>query len=167
MAVRHRLVKASPRTVWAVLSDGDRYTEWVVGTSASREKRGRWPEVGAALSYEVRLGPVRLTNETVVRRSEEPSVLELEAKAGTLGTARIAFELRPWGEQCLVIVDEHPLRGIGGLLHNAAAEVVIQLRHRAVLARLARICETEEQIDEAGNAVSALAGPGTASGMPS
>lgn len=160
MAVRHRLVKASPRTVWAVLSDGDRYTEWVVGTSASRQTRGRWPEVGAALSYVVRLGPVRLVNETVVRRSEEPTALELEAKAGALGTARIAFELRSWGEQCLVIVDEHPLGGVGGLLHNVAAEVVIQLRHRAVLARLARICEKEEeQITDEGRIMVSAAGP--------
>ncbi|MFC4500796.1 MULTISPECIES: SRPBCC family protein [Streptomyces] len=148
MAVRHRLVKASPRTVWSVLSDGDRYTEWVVGTSASRQTRGRWPEVGAALSYEVRLGPAHLTNETVVRRCEEPTTLELEAKAGAAGTARIALELRPWGEECLVIVDEHPLQGVGGLLHNAAAEVAIQLRHRAMLARLARICETENATAE-------------------
>ncbi|MFE7169726.1 SRPBCC family protein [Streptomyces sp. NPDC057616] len=160
MAVRHRLVKASPQRVWAVLSDGDRYTEWVVGTSASWQTRGRWPEVGAALSYVVRLGPARLTNETIVRRSEEPTVLELEANAGALGTARIAFELRPWGRQCLVIVDEHPLGGVGGLMHNVAAEVVIQLRHRAMLARLAGICEKEEQsTDEDRSAVSA-AGPG-------
>jgi uncharacterized protein YndB with AHSA1/START domain len=152
MAVRHRLVKASPRTVWAVLSDGDRYTEWVVGTSASRQTRGRWPEAGAALSYEVRLGPVRMTNETVVRRCEEPTVLELEAKAGPLGTARIAFELRSWGEQCLVVMDEHPLRGAGGLLHNAAVEVVIQLRHRALLGRLARLCEIREQAAESSRA---------------
>lgn len=158
MAVRYRLVKASPRTVWSVLSDGGRYTEWVVGTSASRQTRGRWPEVGAALSYEVRLGPVRLVNETVVRRSEEPTALELEAKAGALGTARIAFELRSWGEHCLVIVDEHPLGGAGGLMHNAAADVVIQLRHRAVLARLARICEAEEQT-AAGTSVASAARP--------
>ncbi|WP_133914256.1 SRPBCC family protein [Streptomyces sp. NBC_00582] len=145
MAIRHRLIEADLRTVWAVLSDGDRYTEWVVGTSASRQVRGRWPQMDAAISYEVRLGPVRLSNETVVRRVEEPTELELEAHAGPLGTARIAFELRPWGERCLIIADEHPLNGVGGLLHNAGAEVVIQLRHRAMLARLARICESRQK----------------------
>ncbi|MFF5187516.1 SRPBCC family protein [Streptomyces sp. NPDC000345] len=145
MAVRHQLIKASPRTVWKVLADGDRYTEWVVGTSASQPARGDWPQVGATIAYEVRLGPVRLTNETVVRRCVEPSVLELEAHAGVLGTARIALELRSWGEHCLAIVDEHPLEGVGGMLHSAGVEVVIQLRHRAMLARLARVCEAEEQ----------------------
>jgi hypothetical protein len=127
--------------VWDVLADGNRYAEWVVGTSESRPVRGQWPRKGAALCYEVRLGPVHLSNETVVRRCEDGVCLELEAKAGMLGTARIAIELRPWGEHCLVIVDEHPLQGAGGRLHNVGFEALIQLRHRAMLARLARLCE--------------------------
>ncbi|MFI8193787.1 SRPBCC family protein [Streptomyces sp. NPDC085946] len=143
MAVRHRLIKVSPQTVWTVLADGSRYAEWVPGTSESRPLRGQWPQEGSSITYMVRLGPARLTNETVVRRCEEGSVLELEAQAGPLGTARIAIELRRWGEHCLVIVDEHPLQGPGGLLHNVGAEAVIQLRHRAMLHRLARVCEAE------------------------
>ncbi|MBQ1093906.1 SRPBCC family protein [Streptomyces sp. B93] len=142
MAIRHRLIEASPQQVWDVLAASDRYGEWVVGTAKSRPCRGNWPEVDAALTYEFRLGPATLTNETVVRRCEEGSALELEAIAGPLGTARIAIELRPWGEHCLVIVDEHPLRGTGGRLHNVAVEGLIQLRHRTMLARLAEICET-------------------------
>ncbi|WP_333741811.1 SRPBCC family protein [Streptomyces sp. IBSBF 2806] len=145
MAVRHRLIKVSPQTVWAVLSDGGRYADWVVGTSSSEPVRGQWPQVGAAIGYEVRFGPLRLTNETVVRHCEEGSELELEAHAGVLGTARIAIELRPWGEHCLVIVDEHPLQGAGGRFHNAGAEALIQLRHRAMLARLARVCEEQDR----------------------
>lgn len=143
MAVRHRLIQASPQAVWDVLADGDQYARWVVGTSDVTPKSGRWPQVGATVAYEVRLGALRLDNESVVRRCVEGSELELEAKAGKLGTARIAIELRPWGEQCLVVVDEHPLRGPGGLLHNVGVEALIQVRHRAMLARLARLCESE------------------------
>ncbi|MEU6990992.1 SRPBCC family protein [Streptomyces sp. NPDC046465] len=148
MALRHRLIEVSPATVWAVLADGTKYAQWVVGTASSRPVRGQWPAIGAAIEYEVRLGPFRATNETVVRRckkgsGEEASVLELEAKAGPLGTARIAIDVRPWGEHTLVRVDEHPLHGVAGALHNAGVEVVIQLRHRAMLARLARVCEAE------------------------
>ncbi|MET7455730.1 SRPBCC family protein [Streptomyces sp. NPDC005574] len=147
MAVRHRLIKVSPRTVWAVLADGSRYAEWVVGASASEPVRGQWPEVGAALAYEIRLGPLRLGNETVVRRCEEGEALELEARAGVLGTARIALELRPWGEHCLVIVDEHPLQGAGGMLHNAGVEALIQVRHRAMLARLDKVCQAQSRAE--------------------
>ncbi|MFI1921310.1 MULTISPECIES: SRPBCC family protein [unclassified Streptomyces] len=143
MAVRHRLVKASPQTVWGVLADGDRYAEWVVGTSSTHEMTGAWPRVDAKIAYEIRVGPVTLSNETIVRRCREPDVLELEARAGVLGTARIAFELRPWGRHCLVVLDEHPLQGVGGLLHNAGVEVVTQIRHRALLGRLAKVCEAD------------------------
>ncbi|MEU5320404.1 SRPBCC family protein [Streptomyces sp. NPDC021056] len=145
MAVRHRLIKVSPSAVWAVLADGHRYAEWVVGTSHSEPVRGQWPHKDAAIRFQVPLGPLKLVNETVVRRCEEGEGLELEAHAGPLGTARIAIELRPWGEYCLVIVDEHPLQGVGGRLHNVGFEALIQMRHRTMLARLARLCENEER----------------------
>ncbi|WP_372348448.1 SRPBCC family protein [Streptomyces sp. KL116D] len=144
MARRHRMIKASTSTVWDVLCDGNRYADWVVGTSSSRPVSGTWPEVGAILEYRISLGPARLTNETVVRHCEQGTLLELEAKAGPLGTARISLDLRPWGEHCLVTVDEHPLHGAAGALHNVGVEAVIQLRHRSMLARLARVCEAEQ-----------------------
>ncbi|QFR02307.1 SRPBCC family protein [Streptomyces phaeolivaceus] len=156
MAVRHRLIKVSPAIVWDVLADGTRYAEWVVGTSATEPVRGQWPQRDSAIGYEVRLGPLRLTNETVVRHCEEGSELGLEARAGALGTARISIELHPWGPYCLVIADEHPLQGVGGALHNVGVEALIQLRHRAMLARLARLCEARAETREAGRGRSAM-----------
>ncbi|MFD4029446.1 SRPBCC family protein [Streptomyces sp. NPDC058637] len=144
MAVRHRLIRKPPADVWAVLSDVERYGDWVVGTSRAEPDEGRWPELGAALRYEVRIGPLTLRNRTVVRRSEPVSVLELEADSGPLGTARIAIELRPWGEHTLIILDEHPLRGAGGALHNGLLDLAQQVRHRAMLRRLALLCQGEE-----------------------
>ncbi|MET8289755.1 SRPBCC family protein [Streptomyces sp. NPDC048448] len=144
MAVRHRLIRKSPREVWEVLSDAARYADWVVGTSRAEPDEGQWPELGAALRYEIKFGPISLHNRTVVRRSEPPTVLELEADSGPLGTARIAMELRPWGEHTLIIFDEHPLRGAGGALHNGLLEVAQQVRNRAMLGRLARLCEGDE-----------------------
>ncbi|MFE6499035.1 hypothetical protein [Kitasatospora sp. NPDC057738] len=67
--------------------------------------------------------------------------LELEAFAGRLGTVRIAIELIAWGDATLVIVDEHPLRGLSGSLHSAATDLVLDLRHRRMLACLARTVE--------------------------
>lgn len=141
MAVRHRLIRVPPRAVWDVLADGDSYVRWVVGTSDSWPLSGAWPAKGAAIGYAVPLGPFRLTNETVVRRCTEETELELEIKAGRLGTARVALELRSWGEDCLVFVNEHPLTGVGGRLHNAGLEVLLQLRNREMLGRLAAVCE--------------------------
>ncbi|GAA4967940.1 hypothetical protein GCM10023238_39840 [Streptomyces heliomycini] len=93
-------------------------------------------------------------------------MLELEAKAGPLGTARIAIEVRPWGDHCLVIVDEHPLKGAGGAVHNVAVEALIQIRHRTMLARLAKICEADaaetERNRSLGQVVSPVPGEGGA-----
>ncbi|SDD92205.1 hypothetical protein [Streptomyces prasinopilosus] len=91
----------------------------------------------------MRLGPVRLPGETVVRRCAWGETLELEARVGASGTARIAVELRPWGRECLVIVDGHPLRGAGHRLRDPAGELLTRLHHRAVLARLTELCEAE------------------------
>ncbi|MFD5574373.1 SRPBCC family protein [Streptomyces cadmiisoli] len=164
MAIRHRLIKAPSTTVWAVLADGNKYPRWVVGPSDAEPVRGQWPHTGAAIRYEASLGPLRLSNETVVRRCKEGSELELEAYAGPLGTARIDIELRQWGEHCLVLVDEHPLQGTGGLMHNAGFEIVIQLRHRAMLRRLARLCEEEAGDGASRTVTSGDARAGTGAG---
>ncbi|MET7683374.1 SRPBCC family protein [Streptomyces sp. NPDC005423] len=153
MAVRHRLIRKPPEDVWAVLATGERYGDWVVGTSRVDPAEGQWPELGATVRYEIKVGPLTLHNQTVVRRSEPRTLLELEANSGPLGTARIAIELRPWGEDTLVVLDEHPLRGAGGALHNGLLDVALQLRHRAMLGRLARLCEEEDS-------------PGPAQGRP-
>ncbi|AOT62375.1 MULTISPECIES: SRPBCC family protein [Streptomyces] len=142
MAVRQHLVQSPPSAVWEVLSDPDRYAEWVVGTEETTPLFGTWPEVGAALRYTVALGPYRFEGSTVVRRLEPPHRLELEARSGPAGTARIAIEIVPWGEDTLVIVDEHPLRGPGARLHNAVVEAALQLRHRRMLRRLAEVVES-------------------------
>ncbi|MBW5425638.1 SRPBCC family protein [Streptomyces sp. BG9H] len=141
MAVRHQLVKRPPSEVWEVLEDGHRYADWVVGTHDSRPLDTRWPEVGSRLEYTVRLGPWTVSGHTVVRHLDRPNRLELEAYSGVLGTARIAIEVRQWGAHTLVIVDEHPLQGPGGVLHNAAVDALIQIRHRSMLSRLAELVE--------------------------
>ncbi|MEU3146535.1 MULTISPECIES: SRPBCC family protein [unclassified Streptomyces] len=143
MAVRHRLVRTPARTVWEVLADGSRHADWLVGTPSSEPVRGQWPRLGSAIHYETRIGPLRLAGETVVRRCERGEALEFEAREGPLGTARIAVRLRPWGNECLVTVDEHPLRGADGRLRRAAVRALARIRHGALLARLAEVCEAD------------------------
>jgi uncharacterized protein YndB with AHSA1/START domain len=153
MAVHHQLIRRPPEAVWSVLRDRDRYCDWVVGTADSEPAEGEWPEVGSALRYSVRIGPWTLHGRTVVRRHEPPRTLELEAESGKLGTARIAVDVRPWGEDTLVIVDEHPLTGTGGTLHNTAFDALLVVRHRRMLSRLAAVVE-----DSAGSSGASDAG---------
>ncbi|MFD9003317.1 SRPBCC family protein [Streptomyces sp. NPDC059582] len=141
MAVRHQLIRRPPPEVWAVLADPTQYGEWVVGPTESVPLDEGWPGTGARLRYTLRLGPWSAEGVTTVRHSEPGRELELEASFKALGTARIFLELRPWGEETLVICDEHPLRGLGGTLHNPVSETFLQLRHRGMLARLAKAVE--------------------------
>lgn len=144
MAVHHQLVRRPPYAVWAVLADPACYGDWVVGPSESVPLDQTWPAVGSRLRYTVRLGPWSAYGVTTVRHQESGSELELEASFKKLGTARIFLQLRPWGEEeTLVICDEHPLRGLGGTLHNAASEAILLLRHRGMLTRLARLVEQD------------------------
>ncbi|MFE5945402.1 SRPBCC family protein [Streptomyces sp. NPDC056480] len=144
MAVRHQLISRPSHAVWAVLADPTRYGEWVVGPSESTPLDRSWPEVGSRLRYTVRLGPWSTDGTTTVRHAVSGCELELEAVFKALGTtARIFLQLRPWGEQTLVVCDEHPLRGLGGTLHNSVSEAALQLRHRGMLARLARVVEQD------------------------
>ncbi|KMO93877.1 SRPBCC family protein [Streptomyces roseus] len=141
MAVRHQLIHRSPQAVWAVLAEPSLYGEWVVGPSESTPLDQTWPEVGSRLRYTVRLGPWSAEGVTTVRHREPGRELELEASFKSLGTARIFLQLRQWGEETLVVCDEHPLRGLGGTLHNPAVEAFLQLRHRGMLGRLAKVVE--------------------------
>ncbi|MFD6880447.1 MULTISPECIES: SRPBCC family protein [unclassified Streptomyces] len=143
MAVRNQLIHRPPHAVWLVLADPTRYGDWVVGPSESTPLDQDWPDVGSRLRYTVRLGPWSAEGVTTVRHREPGEELELEAAFGALGTARIFLQLRPWGDETLVICDEHPLRGLGGTFHNPALDALIQLRHRGMLARLARTVEQD------------------------
>ncbi|MFF9869556.1 SRPBCC family protein [Streptomyces sp. NPDC013953] len=166
MAVRHQLIRRPPEAVWAVLADGSRYADWVVGTDSSRPKDDGWPDVGSTIAYTVRVGPYTAEGDTVVRLCEPLRRLELEARSGALGTARIAIELRPWGDETLLIVDEHPLRGPGGLLHNALLDALLQLRHRAMLGRLADLVENGTGPTGEHSGRPATGGQGTATPAP-
>lgn len=141
MAVRHHLVRRPREDVWAVLADRSAYADWVAGTSRSHGGTGEWPQEGASLEYDVELGPWSVSGTTVVREQQRPARLALEVDSGRLGTARVDIEIRPWGRDSLVIMDEHPLTGFGGAVHNAAMEAVLHWRHRRMLSRLAEVVE--------------------------
>lgn len=65
--------------------------------------------------------------------------LELEARANPAGSARIAFKLIPWSEDTLVILDEHPLEGLGARLQGPVSELLLHVRNRRILSSLARV----------------------------
>ncbi|MGW5735867.1 MULTISPECIES: SRPBCC family protein [Streptomyces] len=143
MARNRRLILASPTEVWGLLSDGRRYGEWVTGTQEVTSVDPRWPAVGARLAVRVGVGPLVLDDTCVVRISEPESRLQLEAKAGPFGAARIAMNLTPWGEHTLLTLDWHPLRGPGTRMHGLPVDYVVAVRNGMMLTKLARIAVKE------------------------
>lgn len=143
MSRNRRLILASPAEVWSLLSDGHRYGEWVTGTQEVLVADPHWPAVGARLRVRVGVGRLVLDDTVVVRISEPESRLQLEAKAGPFGAARIAMHLIPWGEHTLLILDWHPLRGPGIRMHGLPVDYVVAIRNGMMLTKLARIAVSE------------------------
>lgn len=142
MASLNVLIQRSPGQVWDVLADGHAYAEWVVGTKEIRAVDGDWPALGSAIHYTVGVGPFTYDGTTTVRRLEPGHTLGLEADGGVLGTARIHIELLDWGDETVLIFDEHPLRGAGYRWHNTVADAVLLLRGRPMVQKLARVVES-------------------------
>jgi uncharacterized protein YndB with AHSA1/START domain len=145
MARRQQLVKCPPHRVWQVLGSGESYAQWVVGTQQILYADTAWPAVGAELCFQAGVGPIHFKDSCVVRICEPQRRLELEAMAKPFGSARIAFALIPWGDNTLVILDEHPLLGPGARLQGPLSEYVLHLRNRRLLSNLARVAVTDPE----------------------
>jgi uncharacterized protein YndB with AHSA1/START domain len=141
MASVNVLVRRPRQQVWDVLADGHAYAEWVVGTREIRAVDEGWPAVGTAIHYTVGFGPLTFQGQTVARLVDPLNRLGLEADGGPLGTARIVIDLTDWGDDTVVVLDEHPLRGPAYQLHNAFSEAMLLLRGRPMVANLARLVE--------------------------
>ncbi|NLU69651.1 SRPBCC family protein [Streptomyces sp. HNM0574] len=137
------MILSSPSEVWGLLSEGHRYSEWVTGTQRILGVDPEWPDVGARLQVRVGVGPLTFDDTCVVRVSEPPYRLELEAKADPFGAARIALKLAPWGEHTLVTLDWHPLRGPGTRMHGLPVDYIVSTRNGIMLTKLARIAVRE------------------------
>lgn len=140
MALHNLLVHAHPEAVWDVLSDPYSYDRWVIGTREILHADPDWPAVGSSLSFEAGLSPFRFRSQTAVRAAEEPVRLELEADVRPLG-ARVAIEIKPWGGNSLVVLEEHWIRGPSFLLGNPLLHLALNIRNRFMVKGLAEEVE--------------------------
>ena len=146
MAVRNVLIPYEPDAVWSVLADGSSYAEWVVGTKEIHSVDQNWPQVGSSLRFTAGLGRLSITDCTTSRLCVAGSRLELEARALPYGSVRISIEILPWGDESVVIIDEHPLRGPSPLLENPLVELGLTIRNRQMLRKLARAVESRQRL---------------------
>ena len=137
MALHNIIVRAHPKAVWEVLADPHSYQRWVPGTKRIVRADPDWPEPGSAFEYEAGIGSLKFRGQTVARGREEGSHLEIEADAKLLA-ARVAISVKPWGDDSLVVVEEHWIRGSYLLLENPIVDLALNIRNRVMVKYLAR-----------------------------
>jgi hypothetical protein len=135
------VVDAPPDEVWAVLSDGDAYGDWVVGAKPVRAVDADWPDVGATLQYTVGIGPLELRDRTAIRGSEPEHLLDLDVTVPG-GSVRVLIRLQAQGGGAtLVELDEHPSAGLVRYLHTPLGSAAFAARCALMLRRLRDLVE--------------------------
>src|SRR4051794_1332630 len=120
MAVLSTHVRAGRAETFAVLADGWKYSNWVVGTSHMRAVEANWPAVGSRLFHASGPWPLSMRDETVVEEMEPDRRLVLLARGRPFGEARIEIDLEDDGDGSRITLREDPVSGPGKWLHNPA-----------------------------------------------
>lgn len=141
MAQVSRHIGAHPDRVWAELSDGWMYTNWVVGATHIHGVDDQWPAAGAELHHKVGAWPITISDSTQVVDSDAPRRLVLKARAWPAGEATVVIEIEADGDGSEVRMQEWPTAGPAKWLHTPVQEAVLRRRNAESLDRLASITE--------------------------
>lgn len=148
VAVNRRTFPFPIDAVWATLTEGHRYCEWVVGTRDIRDVDDGFPDKGKRLHYTAGVGPFQHDGHTEVLTVTPGESLELEAHAWPLGTAKIRLDLTAKGDRAtLVTIHEEPEQGVGRTLHNPLVDLALKARNVETLRRLERAVSKGSAVD--------------------
>lgn len=139
MARNVRSLTCSPEAVFHVLGDGWLYPSWVVGASRMRDVDPSWPDPGARLHHSVGLWPFLIDHSTQCLEWDPPHRMEMVARLWPVGEARVAMDVRPYGDGCLVRIQEEAISG--PLRFMPFADLLLRLRNAETLHRLAYLAE--------------------------
>lgn len=137
MAVTRRRIPHPPAAVFALLADGTRYADWVVGAKRIRTVDAAWPAVGSQFHHTVGVGPLSTNDSTEVLEFTRPDgPVVLKARAWPTGAARVTItaEQAPGGSE--VVIDEEPIEGMAKSIHNPVLDGLIHLRNIESLRRM-------------------------------
>jgi uncharacterized protein YndB with AHSA1/START domain len=141
MALNSTSTAAPPERVFAVLADGHRYADWVVGARRVRAVTEGWPAVGAAIHHSVGIGLLELRDETRVAEVDPPKRIVLIARARPLAEARIEITIEPSGAGSTITMQEEPVSGPAKHLYSRVADMLLHLRNTESLRRLSRLVD--------------------------
>jgi uncharacterized protein YndB with AHSA1/START domain len=140
MAVNVQLIAGAPEDVMAVLEDGQRYADWVVGAKRICRTDEAWPAPGRAFHHSIGMGPFTVGDSTTVESIDAPRRLELRARIRPFLIASVVIELERADTGTLVTMRE---KVVGGFLRPARAvlEPVLSARNGESLRRLKTLVE--------------------------
>ncbi|MEU4641965.1 SRPBCC family protein [Micromonospora sp. NPDC023814] len=139
------MIEARPEQVWAVLTDGWTYSDWVVGTVHVRDVDDAWPRVGAQLHHKAGPWPLSLQDSSTVLACEPPRRLVIRAGLWPAGEAIVAFTLEPVGDGATrVRIGEDFAAGPLRWVRNKINDLVLHQRNRETLTRLTDIAKRQK-----------------------
>lgn len=142
MAETTMTIDAPPEAVYAVLADGRRYAEWVVGAKRIRGVDPSWPEPGSRFHHVVGFGPVEIKDHSEVLEVEPNKRIVLRVRARPAGAARVELDLVARDGATEVRMNEYPTSGLAKTIDNPLLEATLKARNLEALRRLKR--EVEE-----------------------
>lgn len=140
MATTRRRIPHPPSAVLALLADGSRYAEWVVGTKRIRAVDPTWPAPTSQLHHTVGFGPLAIDDTTEVLAHEPGgSSIVLKARGWPSGAARVTICVAPAPDgESDVTIDEEPIEGPAKVLHNPVLDALLHVRSIEMLRRMDR-----------------------------
>ncbi len=134
--------RSSPEDVFAVLADGWRYADWVVGAQRVRAVDDTWPEPGSRFHHEVGVGPLTIKDSSTLVSMDAPRQVVLEVRAFPAGKARVTMTMTPRdGGGTEVLMEEVPTGGPAESLDSWPLRRLTMLRNVESLKRLRRITD--------------------------
>jgi hypothetical protein len=128
--------------VFAVLSDGWTYSDWVVGTTHIRDVDATWPQVGAELHHKAGPWPLSLQDTSTVLLVEPDRRLRLRAGLWPLGEAVVDIQLEAVaGGATRVTMHEQFEQGPLVAARNKINDLLLHQRNVEALRRLGDIAE--------------------------
>lgn len=142
VAIVQRTVRATPERVFAVLSNGWSYSDWVVGTAHIRDVDPHWPALGARLHHKAGPWPLSLWDSSEVLAVEQDQRLCLNARLWPLGEAIVDIRLAPSGDDATrVTIEEDFEQGPLRWLQNKVNDMILHQRNVESLRRLGDLAE--------------------------
>lgn len=135
---------APPEAVFAVLSDGWRYADWVVGAKKIRAVDPEWPAPGSKFHHKVGFGPFEINDNSKLEAIDPPRSISLNVRARPAGIARVHIALEPDDEGgTMIAMDEYPIAGVARFTDNPIQRALLAGRNLEALRRLKNLAEED------------------------